>query len=134
MRPLLLLLLVGASVALGASECDDAPSRRSATIEMRYSRFLPGEITVPAGMPVTISLRNSDPIEHEWIVGTHDVHARHRTGTEPYHNERPDEVTVPAFDTRMTTLTFEHAGTYQYICHLPGHESYGMVGTLTVVD
>jgi len=25
-------------------------------------------------------------------------------------------------------------GTYRYICHLPGHEAYGMVGTLVVTD
>ena len=31
-----------------------------------------------------------------------------------------------------TTITFDEPGTLQYICHLPGHEAYGMVGTLTV--
>jgi uncharacterized cupredoxin-like copper-binding protein len=28
---------------------------------------------------------------------------------------------------------FDHAGAIQYICHLPGHEEYGMTGLLTVV-
>jgi uncharacterized cupredoxin-like copper-binding protein len=31
-----------------------------------------------------------------------------------------------------TTLTFDQPGTVLYICHLPGHEAYGMVGTLTI--
>jgi uncharacterized cupredoxin-like copper-binding protein len=31
-----------------------------------------------------------------------------------------------------TTITFDEAGGLDYICHLPGHEAYGMVGTLTV--
>jgi uncharacterized cupredoxin-like copper-binding protein len=42
-------------------------------------------------------------------------------------------VTVPALSTRVTTLTFREAGDYQYICHLPGHEEYGMVGVVHVV-
>jgi hypothetical protein len=25
----------------------------------------------------------------------------------------------------------DEAGTLRYICHLPGHEAYGMVGVLT---
>jgi uncharacterized cupredoxin-like copper-binding protein len=32
-----------------------------------------------------------------------------------------------------TTVMFRVAGEYRFICHLPGHEAYGMVGTLRVV-
>jgi uncharacterized cupredoxin-like copper-binding protein len=31
-----------------------------------------------------------------------------------------------------TTLTFATAGTLTFVCHLPGHEAYGMTGTLVV--
>jgi uncharacterized cupredoxin-like copper-binding protein len=89
-------------------------------------------ITVPEGVPVTITLRNDDPIEHEWIVGPPGVHERHRTGTEPFHAEIPTEVTIPALSTRTTELTFENPGEFEFICHLPGHEEYGMVGTVIV--
>ena len=102
-------------------------------ITIHYSHFQPEKITVPAGAPVTITLRNDDPIEHEWIVGTPEVHERHRTGTEPFHDTRPTEVTIPALSTRVTTITFAQPAELQYICHLPGHEAYGMVGTLRVV-
>ena len=81
---------------------------------------------------VTIVLRNDDPIDHEWIVGDAAIHERHRTGTEPVHGTRPTEVTIPAGSSRETTVTFDTPGTYLYICHLPGHEAYGMVGTLVV--
>ncbi|HEV8670188.1 MAG TPA: plastocyanin/azurin family copper-binding protein, partial [Candidatus Limnocylindria bacterium] len=56
-------------------------------------------------------------------------HNRHRTGTEPVHGDRPDEVSLPPMSTKRTTLTFA-PGTYTYICHFPGHEAYGMVGVL----
>lgn len=87
---------------------------------------------ITAGIPVTITLRNDDPIDHEWIVGSPEVHAVHRTGTEPVHEGRSNEVSVPSFSTRTTTITFDQPGPYDFICHLPGHEAYGMRGTRSV--
>ena len=101
-------------------------------IPIHYSHYGLGEFTVPAGVPVRIVLKNEDPIDHEWIVGDAALHERHRTGTEPVHDSRPTEVTIPAGATKETTVTFSTPGTYLYICHLPGHEAYGMVGTVVV--
>jgi uncharacterized cupredoxin-like copper-binding protein len=101
-------------------------------ITIHYSHYEPAAFQVPAGRPVEIVLRNTDPIDHEWIVGDAALHARHRTGTEPYHASRPTEVTIPALSTVTTVVTFAAPGSLQYICHLPGHEAYGMVGTVTV--
>jgi uncharacterized cupredoxin-like copper-binding protein len=123
-------ILVAAAVAFGATRGGDAGHEETLTIH--FSKFSPGTITVPAGEPVTIRLVNEDPIGHEWIVGTDDVHARHRTGTEPFHNEIPTEVTIEAFEARTTTVIFDEPGDYAFICHLPGHEAYGMAGTLRV--
>src|SRR3954451_6511694 len=103
-----------------------------ADVAIHYSHYQPALITVHAGDPVTFVLRNDDPIDHEWIVGDAAVHARHRTGTEPVHGSRPTEVSIPAGSTRETTIRFDTPGTYLYICHLPGHEAYGMVGRLVV--
>jgi len=114
---------VGWAVARGAAPVE---------ITIRYSRFNPATVTAVAGRPVEIVLRNDDPIDHEWIVGDAGVHERHRTGTEPVHDARPTEVSVPAGELRTTTVTFEAPGRYAFICHLPGHEAYGMVGTLVV--
>jgi uncharacterized cupredoxin-like copper-binding protein len=111
--------------------CSPASSER-VTIRFHYSHFEPSEVSVPAGRPVTITLRNDDPIDHEWIVGGPAVHEVHRHGTEAVHDERPTEVTVPALSTRMTTITFDR-GAFAFICHLPGHEEYGMTGMLRSV-
>ncbi len=99
-------------------------------IELRYSRFEPAEVRVPVGVPVTVELHNGDPIDHEWILGDEGVHERHRTGTEPVHAARPTEVSVPAGETVRTTIVVDAAGTLSYVCHLPGHEAYGMTGVL----
>jgi uncharacterized cupredoxin-like copper-binding protein len=128
------LHLVGA-VLLASVASGSAPTPAVSdhvTIAFRYSRFEPAVVEVPAGIPVTFTLRNDDPIDHEWIVGPPEVHAVHRVGTEPVHEGRPTEVTVPALSTRVTTITFEAPGEYAFICHLPGHEAYGMSGMLRV--
>lgn len=113
----------------GGDEIDEGPI----TISFRYSRFSKEEVTVRAGQPVTFILRNDDPIAHEWMVGNAAMHERHRIGTEPYHDKIPAEVSVPAYDTRETTLTFDMPGEYAFVCHLPGHEKYGMRGVVRVL-
>ena len=118
--------------ALAAGGCSGAVAAERVTIEIGYSSFAPDQLTVPAGVPVTFVLVNGDPIDHEWIVGDDAVHAAHRTGTEKVHAARPTEVTIPALTTVETTVTFAEPGLYPYVCHLPGHEAYGMVGLLTV--
>jgi uncharacterized cupredoxin-like copper-binding protein len=101
-------------------------------IRVHYSHFEPSQVTVPAGHPVTFILENTDPIDHEWIVGDEALHQRHRTGTEPYHAARPTEVSIDAGTTKTTVVTFTTPGTLTYVCHLPGHEAYGMTGVLVV--
>jgi uncharacterized cupredoxin-like copper-binding protein len=109
-------------------------ARADATVEIgiHWSHFETSVIHVRAGQRVTFVLRNDDPIDHEWILGDDAVQARHRTGTEPVHGARPSEQTIPAESEVRTTITFDAPGTLQYICHLPGHEAYGMVGTVVV--
>ncbi len=104
-----------------------APTR--VEIRIRYSKFEPANVTVRAGVPVTYVIRNEDPIDHEWLIGDTAFHARHRSGTEAIHGDRPDEVSVPAGATRTTTLTLA-AGAYGFVCHFAGHEGYGMVGVV----
>jgi uncharacterized cupredoxin-like copper-binding protein len=140
-RPGRLALVGGIALALGAAgiaaawvqgpgRSPDAPQRIEITIH--FSHYSPDVVSVPLGVPVTFVLRNDDPIDHEWIVGDAAVHERHRTGTEPVHASRPTEVSIPAGSLRVTTVTFPVAGEWLFICHLPGHEAYGMVGTVRI--
>ena len=58
----------------------------------------------------------------------------HRLAVVPVNpiEERPTEQSVAALSTVQTTVTFDRPGTYRYVCHMPGHERYGMVGFITV--
>ena len=85
-------LLIGIVVALGVAGAAaawtvarGATPATELTVDIRYSQFEPSQVSVPVGVPVTIELRNEDPIDHEWILGDAAVHERHRTGTEPVH-------------------------------------------------
>jgi plastocyanin len=132
MRAAWIALIAATAVSLFVASCGGSDDVATETIAIRFSRFGPETMTVRAGEPVTFTLRNNDPIEHEWIIGTEDVHERHRTGTEPLHDEIPTEVTIPSLSTKTTTVTFDEPGEYVYVCHLPGHEAYGMRGVVQV--
>jgi uncharacterized cupredoxin-like copper-binding protein len=120
-----------ALAAFAASACAPAQAATPTQVAVRlhYSRFEPNRVEVPADVPITFTIVNDDPIDHEWLIGDSAFHNRHRAGTEPVHGDRPDEVSLPPLSTRKTTLSFA-PGTYTFICHFPGHEAYGMVGVL----
>jgi plastocyanin len=130
-RRLLALALAASALGAGAA-CAPAQGATPVRVEIRihHSKFEPASVNVPAGVPVTYVIRNDDPIDHEWLVGDAAFHERHRSGTEPVHGDRADEVSLPALATKTTTLTLA-AGSYLYICHFPRHEEYGMVGVVT---
>ena len=127
-----LILLIAIVPALASCGTGTMVGPLRVEIDIHYSHYVQSAITVPAGRAVTFVIRNQDPIDHEWIVGDAALHERHRTGTELHHDSRPTEVTIDSQTTRETTVTFTTAGTFLYICHLPGHEAFGMVGALTV--
>jgi len=122
------LMAVAIGTGRGAAETTD----RAIEIDIHYSQFEPARLTVPVGVPIRFAIVNGDPIDHEWIVGDAAVHERHRTGTEPSHGARPTEQSIAAGETIETVVTFEAPGTLTFVCHLPGHEAYGMVGTIVV--
>jgi uncharacterized cupredoxin-like copper-binding protein len=129
---LLVLLVVGASAASGDAAA--RPTDGVVQVSIHYSRFDPDEIRVEPGETVRFVIRNTDPIDHEFILGDAEVQRVHEDGTEAHHTPRPGEVSVPAGSTVETTFTFPETGTGSLIfgCHLPGHYDFGMHGTVTI--
>ncbi len=122
-----------AAVLVAAAGACRAPDDGIRTIEigLRYSTFTPSKLTVSAGETVRFVLRNEDPIHHEFILGDAEVQRIHEAGEEPHH-ARPGEVSVPAGETAVTTYRFGAPGALLFGCHLPGHWSYGMRGTVRI--
>lgn len=121
------LLLFG---SIACSPADASP--REVVIDIAHSHFTPSAIKVEGGTTVTFVIHNSDPIDHEFLIGDQKMQDIHEKGTEVHHGARPGEISVPALSTRTTTYTFARSGGSLFGCHLPGHYSYGMRGTISI--
>ncbi len=122
-----------AIAALASSASGTIPLRtRTVTLTIRHSRFSISHLDVKRGERVRFVVRNSDPIDHELIVGGMPVQLRHESGREAHHRARDGEVSVPLFETASTAYAFDEPGELWFACHLPGHWRYGMQGTISV--
>jgi uncharacterized cupredoxin-like copper-binding protein len=80
--------------------------------------FTPNAITARAGQPVQLTLENHGPSIHDFTL-TDGVAA-------------PEKVVVQPGQSGTLTFTFEHPGTYTFVCSQPFHAAWGMKGTITV--
>jgi uncharacterized cupredoxin-like copper-binding protein len=105
-------------------------------VTMHHSRFEPSVVRVEPGERVRFVLRNTDPIDHEFILGDDAVQRRHEQGRERHHHgDVPGERSVAAGQEAATTYTFPAAldgRALEFACHLPGHYAYGMHGLARV--
>jgi uncharacterized cupredoxin-like copper-binding protein len=127
-------LVIGLALAavLPAGCGGDGPAERALQVRMRYSKFLPASITVRAGTTVDFALINTDPIEHEFIIGTRAEQREHEFGDPHDPHTGPGQKLLPGNKTEHLRYTFAKPGTLLYACHRPGHYRFGMVGTITV--
>jgi len=107
-------------------------SARAMQVRMHYSKFEPGSLTVKAGTTVTFDVVNTDPIAHEFIIGTAAQPLAHGRGYPHDPHTGPGEALLAGGKTAHVVFTFSKPGTLQYACHRPGHFRYGMVGAITV--
>lgn len=125
-----------ASIALSA--CAEREQTKSDTEEVRVtirdSRFIPDHFEFEVGTTVTFVVENTDPIDHEFLIGDEEVQRAHEDGTEAHHGAKPGEISIPIGETRSTTYTFDEAGTLLVGCHLPTHYDYGMKGDITITE
>jgi uncharacterized cupredoxin-like copper-binding protein len=129
------VILAGAGIAAagGPSDTVAPPMVRTVHIRIHFSRFNPGGIDVEPGQTIRFVVENTDPIDHEFIVGDEGVQQAHEAGTEAHHAPRSGEISVPAEQTVVTTVTFSDGpGSSLFGCHLPGHYAYGMRGTISI--
>jgi uncharacterized cupredoxin-like copper-binding protein len=126
--------LLALSLVLLAAACAPAsatPTVRTVRIGIHYSAFSLAVIDVDPGETVRFVVSNTDPIDHEFIIGDEAVQIAHERGTEAFHPPRPGEITILAGQTVETTYTFG-ARDLIFGCHLPGHYTYGMQGVISV--
>jgi uncharacterized cupredoxin-like copper-binding protein len=123
-------MLLVAGLAVGRTRTT-APEVRTDHVTIHFSRFLPAQLGAAPGETIRFVIENTDPIDHEFILGDRAIQLFHERGTDALH-DAAGQVSVPAGTTVTTTYTFGDPGRLTFGCHLPGHFAYGMRGTVTV--
>jgi uncharacterized cupredoxin-like copper-binding protein len=130
------LALAAAAVAVWSAGSPAGDRARTVVVTMHHSRFEPSLVQVGAGERVRFVLRNSDPIDHEFILGDASVQRRHEQGRQrQHHGDVPGERSVAAGQEAVTTYSFAATPggqALEFACHLPGHYAHGMHGTVRV--
>jgi uncharacterized cupredoxin-like copper-binding protein len=122
-----------AFVACAGDGSSGGGGERRVTIDIEHSRFLPSELSFPAGTTVTFEIHNGDPIDHEFIVGDQALQDYIENTAHPTHDGSvPGQISVASGETRSTTYRFDEPGTLLLGCHLPRHYAYGMRGFVEV--
>ena len=127
-----LLALSGAVACAGT----DVPalSTEEIRVTIRDSRFIPKDFEFAVGTSVTFIVENTDPIDHEFLIGDEAVQQAHQEGTESHPGTKPGEISIPIGETRTTTYTFDEPGRLLVGCQLPSHYDYGMKGSILITE
>jgi len=91
-------------------------------LEMGDLYFKPNTLTAKPGQTLQITLDNRGSLEHNFILYDAD-------GQTVLFEK---DAIQPGQKVNISLKAPEKAGTYQYVCTVPGHKEGGMVGTLTV--
>lgn len=126
---LVVLLLAGALLlaACGGSESASSSDQRL-RVEGGEFEFSPSTIELEVGKAVTLEFVNTGTTEH-------DLQVMEMPATGAGHGHGSDgDVHAHAMPGKTDSITFtpDDAGTYQFICTIPGHREAGMTGTFVV--
>ncbi len=133
-------LLVILPVLLLAA-CGGGAAQPSTEIELDASEFAysPVTVTVPAGVPVQLTLKNMGAVEHDFVIEKIDaqVEMMHDSGSDAHHAHGAEakydlHFSAQPGDTSTIQFTVTEPGTYTFYCSVAGHKEAGMLGELIV--
>ena len=140
MQVRVLTVLIIAAVALAACSGGTQSNRvTEITLEASGLQYQPATIEVTAGQPVKLTFRNNDSVDHDFSImeipmasmgATAEPMAGHDMGSMTTDPQLHMVVAMNATNTMEFTPT--KAGTYEFVCTVPGHKEAGMKGTLIV--
>jgi uncharacterized cupredoxin-like copper-binding protein len=135
------LALIVPFVLLAACAAQPAQPETELTVEMKDFAYTPSSLTVPAGQPITLTVKNTGNVEHDFVIekinattkvlednGSNAHHAHgEQAGYDVHVSARPGEASI-------LQLTVSEPGTYEVFCSVEGHKEAGMIGQLNVLD
>jgi nitrite reductase (NO-forming) len=108
----------GPGAGTAASAPASATGAQPVTVAVGNSmQFAPRSLTVRAGQPVELTLRNGGGIPHDFALaeGASD----------------PVKIEAQGGQAARGAFTIDTPGTYPFVCTVPGHAAAGMTGTIT---
>lgn len=143
---LIILILAGCGGTTATSGSDSTNTRggMAKTLEVTADpsgqlKFQPETLEATAGQSISVSFKNPAPLEHNWVLVTP---GQEQAVADAAASKGGDATGVPgviamtsvlnANGDEATEVPAQQAGTYTYICTVPGHYAAGMQGTLTV--
>ena len=136
-----------AATLLGAcAAAEPAPPGQLVRVTLSEFAFTPNELHLPAGVVVTLELRNRGQAQHEVMAGTgypeHEGYASDlfagvsveltNTSTRDHAHRGFAIIVAPGKTARATFAVPDRKGVYEIGCFEPGHYAAGMVGRLIV--
>jgi len=97
--------------------------------------FTPARIEIRQGEQVQLVLRNAGELDHELVIGTVEANRRHAEEMASHPDmahEDPNAKRLGPKTSGVLRWRFTQAGTFEYVCLIPGHREAGMVGTVVV--
>src|SRR5688572_29160684 len=115
-----ILLIIASFILLSA--CASQPPKPSTdiTVEMTDFAYKPSSITVPAGEPVTLTVKNIGNVEHDFVVEKIDTTTKviKNSGSNAHHAHGGEQnydlhISADAGETSVIQLTVSEPGTYK---------------------
>lgn len=134
-RIVALLTFFALALALAACGSSEPPTPAPTTITIEGSdsfAFSPASFSAATGSAVTITFKNGGGLDHNVVVVPGDKDPL--TVTEADGLPGMSTGTVSGGQEKQVTFTAPAAGSYKYVCTIPGHAAGGMVGTLTITN
>jgi uncharacterized cupredoxin-like copper-binding protein len=109
---------------------------RTVIIDMKDGmRFVPEHLTVKRDETIRFLVKNSDEIEHEFVLGTTDELKEHSELMKKFpemEHDDPNQVRVAPGQVGEIIWQFSKPGRLAFACLIPGHYEAGMKGTVSV--
>jgi uncharacterized cupredoxin-like copper-binding protein len=134
MRKFIAVMSLFTILALSLVACGGGSTNASTNIraDMQDFKFSPDEWTVPAGESISLELKNSGAVTHEWSLMLVPAQVPFDQADE---SNIISEFELGPGETQSVTFNApSEPGDYQVVCALPGHFEAGMVGQLHVTQ
>lgn len=135
-----ILLILLSLILLTACASQPPKPATDITVEMIDFAYNPSSITVPAGEPVTVTIKNTGNIEHDFVVEKINATTKvmEDSGSDAHHAHGEEQnydlhASANAGETTVFEMTVVEPGTYEVFCSVEGHKEAGMIGELIVL-